>query len=99
MLLMNHPIPLFRPHLGSYLSHASHFDGDEESAIPLDGYDRIMNYTATEIVEGTIPKLHMGVDAGTETVEAIIDPSAQVAGKCMRYMILNEDISRPTSNL
>ena len=41
----------------------------------------------------------MDVDAGTETVEPIIDPSAQVAGKRMRYMILNEDISRSTSNL
>jgi hypothetical protein len=43
-------------------------------------------------------ELHVDVDLGTETVEAIIDPIAQVAGKRMRHMSLNEDIAGPTSN-
>jgi hypothetical protein len=43
-------------------------------------------------------KLHLDVDQGTETVESVLDPMAHVAGKRMRYMILNKDIARPTRN-
>jgi hypothetical protein len=57
-----------------------------------------MNFTAMQIAHGTMSELHVDVDSGTETVEAIIDPIAQVAGKRMRCMSLNEDITRPTSN-
>jgi hypothetical protein len=36
--------------------------------------------------------------AWTETVEEVVDTTAKLAGKRMRYMVLNEDIARPTSN-
>jgi hypothetical protein len=57
-----------------------------------------MNFTARQIAQGTRPKLHMDVDTGTETVEEVVDTTAKLAGKRMRYMVLNEDIARPTSN-
>jgi hypothetical protein len=75
-----------------------HLDGGEEAIQRLDGYERVMNFTAMQIAHGTMSKLHVDVDSGTETVEAIIDPIAQVAGKPMRGMSLNEDITGPTSN-
>lgn len=67
--------------------------------MPLDGYDRVMNFTAGKIAEGTVSKLHADVDADAETVEAITDPTAQAAGKHMRHIMLNEDSARSTSNL
>jgi hypothetical protein len=57
-----------------------------------------MNHTARQIANGAMSKLHMDVDAGMETVEEVADPTAKVAGKHVRCMVLNEDIARRTSN-
>jgi hypothetical protein len=73
-------------------------DSGEETTIPLDGCDRAMNHTARQIANGAMSKLHMDVNAGTETVEEVADPTAKVAGKRMRCMVLDEDIARQTSN-
>jgi hypothetical protein len=92
-------VPNYSPTGMPYASHPpQHLDGGEEAIQRLDGYERVMNFTAMQIAHGTMSKLHVDVDSGTETVEAIIDPIAQVAGKRMRCMSLNEDITRPTSN-
>ena len=39
-------------------------------------------------------KLHLDEDAGVESVEAIIDPTAQVAEKRARHVILSENVAR-----
>jgi hypothetical protein len=39
----------------------------------LHAYDRVMNHTASQIAHGTMSKLHMDVDAGTETIESVVD--------------------------
>ena len=67
--------------------------------MPLNGYDRVMNYTASQIAHGTMSKLHMDVDAGTETIESIVDPQGQIAGRRMRYMVRNRDIAESTCDV
>jgi hypothetical protein len=47
-----------------------HLDGGEEAIQRLDGYERVMNFTAMQIVHGIMSKSHVDVDSGTETVEA-----------------------------
>jgi hypothetical protein len=89
-----------------YTSHASHppvspyassYTPWEEP--PLDGYERVMNHTAHQIALGSRSALHVDVDQGTESIETVVDPIAETAGKRMRYMILNQDIARDTSNV
>jgi hypothetical protein len=66
----------------------------------LNGYDRIMNYTANQIAHGTMSKLHMDVDhAGTETIQSVVDPQGKIAGRRMRYMVRDKDIAESTCDV
>ena len=69
------------------------------ATMPLNGYDRVMNFTVNQIAHGTMSKLHMDVDAGTESIESIVDPQGKIAGRHMRYMVRNKDITESTCDV
>jgi hypothetical protein len=69
---------------------------DDEQTTPLHAYDRVMNHTASQIAHGTMSKLHMDVDAGTETMESVVDLEGTIAGRRMRYMVRNREIAELT---
>jgi hypothetical protein len=46
--------------------------------------------------DGTMSKLHMDVDAGTETMESVVDVDGRIAGRRMRYMVRNREIAEST---
>ena len=67
--------------------------------MPWNGYDRVMNYTASQIAHGTMSKLHMDVDAGTEIIQSVVDPQGKIGGRRMRYMVRNKDIAESTCDV
>jgi hypothetical protein len=104
----NHPLDLATTSVSSLSSnaHCTSIPPFETPAaafnfatMPLNGYDRVMNYTASQIAHGTMSKLHMDVDAGTETIQSVVDPEGKIAGRRMRYMVQNKDIAESTCDV
>jgi hypothetical protein len=88
--------------LNPHFASTPHFEPAASAfnfAMPMNGYDRVMNFTANQIAHGTMSKLHMDVDAGTETIESVVDPQGKIAGRRMRYMVRNRDIAESTCDV